>query len=169
MATLTTQEKKQAEEAAEAVIRDTFGSLDAVEFPINLDVVLEKYALQLKEGGFEDSQISGAFNRDEATIYVSEKESPERQLFTVAHELGHFKLHKGRTTDILYRMQVYQFNNGDPKDETQANWFAANLLMPKEAVKKMWKITSDADRMATFFGVSRTAMYFRLKDLGLLQ
>lgn len=169
MATLTIEEKKQAEEAAEAVLRDTFGSLDTIEYPININIILEKYALQLKEGGFTDNKISGAFNREEATIYVSEKESPERQLFTVAHEIGHFKLHKSRTTDILYRTQVYQFNNGDPKDETQANWFAANLLMPKEAVKKMWKITSDANRMATFFGVSRTAMYFRLKDLGLLQ
>ena len=168
MATLTTDEKRQAERAAEDTIQDAFGSLEAVEFPIDLNIILDRYAISLKKGGFTDETISGAFNRSESTIYVSERESSERQLFTVAHELGHFKLHKDRTTDILYRMPLWPFNNGEAKDETQANWFAANLLMPKQAVKQMWSITHDIEQIAGFFGVSKTAMHFRLKDLGLI-
>lgn len=169
MAILTADEKLQAETAAEEVIKDTFGSVDALQFPVNLDEVLEKYALVLKKGAFENANISGAFSRDESTIYVSGSESQERQLFTVAHEIGHFKLHEDRKTDILYRKQVWQFGNGEEKVETQANWFAANLLMPKAAVERMWKLTNDIDRMAKFFGISKTAMRFRLKDLGLLR
>lgn len=168
MATLTAEQKQTAEEAADAIITETFGGLDSVEFPLDLDAILDKCAITLKKGNFEDKNISGAFSRSDSTIFVSGSESPERQLFTVAHELGHYKLHEDRTTDILYRKQVWQFNNGLAEDETQANWFAANLLMPTDAVKKMWKITRDVDQIAKFFGVSRSAMHFRLKDLGLV-
>jgi len=167
MATLTSDEKKQAEDAAREVLNEAFGDIDLMEFPVDLGAVLEKYALTLKKGPFSDPNISGAFSREANTIFVSDNESTERQSFTVAHEIGHYKLHQSRTTDILYRKQIWQFNSTLEKDETQANWFAANLLMPKEAVERMWKITQDITKLSTIFGVSKTAMSFRLKDLGL--
>jgi Zn-dependent peptidase ImmA (M78 family) len=170
MAMLTDEEKRLAEETAKAVLNDTFSDIELVEFPVDLNAILEKYGLILREGNFEDPNISGAFSRADNTIFVSARENPERQMFTVAHEIGHYKLHESRTTDILYRKNVWQFgNNGLEKDETQANWFAANLLMPPEAVKRMWKITPDVTRLSGIFGVSKTAMSFRLKDLGLIK
>lgn len=169
MATLTEDQKKQAEDAAREVLVDTFGDLELVEFPVDLNAVLDKYALNLKKGSFEDLNISGAFNRESNTVYVSDNESPERQAFTVAHEMGHYKLHEAVKTDILYRERIWQFtNSGLSVEETQANWFAANLLMPKEAVERMWKITQDISKLSEFFGVSKTALSFRLKDLGLV-
>lgn len=167
MASLTTEEKNAAEKAAEEVMKDTFGDINAVEFPIDLETILDSYALLLKKGDFKDPNISGAFSRTDSTIYVSGKESPERQQFTVAHELGHYKLHKDRTTEILWREKLWQFGSKD-KDETAANWFVASLLMPKAAVERMWKITKNPSDLAKFFGVSKAAMYFRLKDMGLI-
>lgn len=168
MATLTSEEKRLAEAEAEKVLNETFGNLDAIKFPIDLGTILDRNSLILKKGDFKDPNISGAFNRDESTIYISDQETSERQNFTVAHELGHFKLHKEKTTDIFYRKQMWEFGDGYQNEETQANWFAANLLMPAEAVKRMWKVTKNASELARFFGVSKAAMYFRLKDLGLL-
>jgi Zn-dependent peptidase ImmA (M78 family) len=170
MATLTDDQKRQAEDAARKVLNETFGNIELVEFPIDLNAVLDRFAISLKKGPFADSNISGAFSRNDNTIYISSAESPERQAFTIAHEVGHYRLHEDRTTDILYRKQIWQFTNGGlAPDETQANWFAANLLMPSEAVTRMWKITHDIGKLSAFFGVSRPAMGFRLKDLGLIK
>lgn len=170
MATLTQEEKRQAEDAAKNVLNDTFSDIELVEFPVDLNAVLDKYGLTLRKGAFQDPAIAGAFSRAANTIFVSDNDSPERQSFTVAHEIGHYRLHESRTTDILYRKNVWQFTNpGLERDETQANWFAANLLMPAEAVKRMWKITQDTTKLSAIFGVSKTAMSFRLSDLGLVK
>jgi len=167
--TMTEEQKDQAETAALEVLLDTFGSLELTEFPLDLNAILERYALTLRKGPFDDPDISGAFSRKAHTIYLSDKESPERQAFTVAHEIGHYKLHEDRPIDILYRKQVWQLNSSADTDEAQANWFAANLLMPKEAVERMWNITHDVTRLSQIFGVSVTAMSRRLKDLNLVK
>lgn len=170
MATLTDEQKQQAEDAAKKVLHETFSDIELIEFPVDLNAILEKYGLTLRKGTFEDANISGAFSRADNTIFVSDAEPSERQLFTVAHELGHYKLHKSRTTDILFRKNVWQFTNGDEEsDEIQANWFAANLLMPAEAVRRMWRITQDITKLSAIFGVSKTAMSFRLKELELVR
>jgi Zn-dependent peptidase ImmA (M78 family) len=166
MATLTEQEKRRAKRAARDVLNETFGDIELVEFPLDLNAVLERYALSLKKGPFSDKNISGAFSRADNSIYISDQDGPERQSFTVAHEIGHYKLHEDRGTEILLRTQVWQFL-GQDRIESEANWFAANLLMPEEAVQRMWKVTKDISKLAAIFGVSKTAMSFRLKDLGL--
>jgi hypothetical protein len=56
---------------------------------------------------------------------------------------------------------------GTDPEEIYANEFAACLLMPEEEVKRMNKAGLDAFDMAVAFGVSRDAMQFRLKNLGL--
>jgi IrrE N-terminal-like domain len=56
-------------------------------------------------------------DRDRAIISVSEDSGLQRRRFSIAHELGHWELHRGR-----------QFGPLNP--ERQADNFAADLLMP---------------------------------------
>src|SRR5574341_1209231 len=75
-----------------------------------------------------------------AVIGVNYSHHPNRQRFTIAHELGHFVLHKGDKY-IDKGMTTLQFRNaesstGTQTEEREANQFAAALLMPQEWVRR---------------------------------
>ncbi len=98
-------------------------------------------------------------------------ESPNRQRFTLAHELGHHMLghvtkenHQCRDNVNNFSSEVHNYLEKD------ANNFAAQLLMPEEALRIMIfrKGVTDVNELAMNFHVSGAAMYYRLKNLGLL-
>lgn len=61
-------------------------------------------------------------------ILLNEKDIPRRQRFTIAHELGHFFLHLEKVGS-----QTIICSKGESNPlETEANNFAAELLMPRE-------------------------------------
>ncbi len=110
-------------------------------------------------------KVSGFFDPDSKTIYVNSADTPTRQLFTIAHELGHFELqHNPSQFDVLYRFAT-------PIDkepvEQEANCFAANLLVPEEMLAKIMKkynlTANDFQTLADLFGVSAEVMKYRLR------
>ena len=40
--------------------------------------------------------------------------------------------------------------------------------MPKKLILKYWELTQDIEKLAQIFGVSPSAVYFRLKNLQLI-
>lgn len=119
-----------------------------------------------------DEGISGFFYKDDTTktkrIYINKADSPQRQAYTIAHELGHYFLgHKAGEYSVLLRQAVYTAKKDDT--EKEADKFAAELLMPKEmleAAKKEYRLTSNDELpLAALFGVSTQAMHNRLKNL----
>lgn len=103
-----------------------------------------------------------------ATIYVNKKESAGRQLFTIAHELGHhFLRHKSEECEVLLRRPI----PGDQKSqiEKEADVFAANLLVPEKMllnIMKEYKLSSNhKSLLSRIFGVSQTMMKNRLRFL----
>ncbi len=110
-------------------------------------------------------------------MLINSTHSPVRQRFTIAHELGHFVLHKDK---IIERGRL---NRGPKSDneidfddrlEKEANAFAAGVLMPEAQVTHWYKILKPTDpvrvldRMADLFEVSKDSMYWRLKNLRLV-
>lgn len=115
-------------------------------------------------------------------ILVNQSDSLPRKMFTIAHELGHYFLHKDKHTKfvdsqfspICYnRAEATKYENF----EVEANEFAGVLIMPKSVVDKEIAILKqelktqkiDADFIAILankFGVSPIAMLTRLKNLG---
>ncbi|MBU4017219.1 ImmA/IrrE family metallo-endopeptidase [Patescibacteria group bacterium] len=155
------------EAKASGVLEDVFGNLNDIQLPVSLSNVLDKYNIILKTGKFEDKNVSGVFNRKDQEIYVAEDEAPNRKAFTVAHELGHYFLHENKQTEVFLREQILNLTEESRENEQEANWFAASLLMPEKLIKKYYSISKDVDVLSTLFGVSPTAVYFRLKNLGL--
>lgn len=112
------------------------------------------------------SNVAGFFDVDSKSIYVNDNDPPNRQTFTVAHELGHYILnHEKNKFGVLYRMQ--KFNGENSATEQEANIFAANILVPKgmlfEAMSKYNLNTKDDELLASLFGVSKEMMGYRLK------
>lgn len=122
-----------------------------------------------------DDEVSGALYRDDgngAIIGVNGRHHPNRQRFTVAHEIGHLVLHDEPVfVDHVFRRDQVSSEAVDPL-EIEANGFAAALLMPKEFVmhavqSRKPPLRSDVvERLADDFQVSSQAMTFRLERLG---
>lgn len=112
---------------------------------------------------------SGSLKKDKQTgcwiITVNSLHHPNRQRFTIAHELGHYIQHS-RTID-LFEDKVF-FRNGDMNtQETEANRFAAEILMPEQAFRDFIKnCSTQISDIADKFGVSSMAVRVRAKQLG---
>jgi Zn-dependent peptidase ImmA (M78 family) len=154
--------------------------------PVNVERIARSLGTGLSEVPF-DGEISGMLYRDgrQVIIGVNPSHGPSRKRFSIAHELGHLRLHKGRqiivdrairTSDTV-RVNFRDETSGQASDreEIQANQFAAALLMPEPFVRRaMLRVSKDAFllervliELAREFDVSREAMEFRLINLGL--
>jgi Zn-dependent peptidase ImmA (M78 family) len=140
------------------------------EAPVNLDGIAQDLGLKVyKELLGQD--IAGMIARDLEkggssgfAIYLNSREHSNRQRFTLAHEIAHFVLHfdlieSGITDDRMYRSQLTN------SYETQANRFAASMLMPRTLVKKFVDERLSEEEMAKRFQVSNAAMKIRLEGL----
>lgn len=142
---------------------------------------IQVYTLDLNDVSWDN--ISWAiFKSDDGKykIYINSSDTPNRQRFTLAHELGHYYLHKNTLEELngmIDKQSPYLFRSTDIYDqlttdkrimEEEANLFAAELLMPEEKVRKIWKHNDDVKELAKFFWVSLSAMSFRLENLDLI-
>lgn len=100
-------------------------------------------------------------------VRVNKYEAPERQRFTLAHEIAHFLIHKddiraGVVDSVMYRSALTS------RKEAEANRLAADIIMPVAAIRKeltaQGGIASEevALRLASTFKVSPPAMRVRL-------
>jgi Zn-dependent peptidase ImmA (M78 family) len=70
-------------------------------------------------------------------IFYNGKANPERRRFTIAHELGHFILHRGRQQSFSCdKESVYSGIDTIRAIERDADAFASNLLMPGDLLRE---------------------------------
>jgi len=172
---------QQAWKAAENVLRDH----RVRRTPINVARLASKHATLVRRPLEDD--ISGALiplGENEWAILVNSDHHPNRQRFTIAHELGHLLLHGYRTphADKQFRLRDARSSEGSVLEEIQANQFAAELLMPRTMVMKAMqrygfhhapaneeieqkRFEALVRKLAKDFGVSRQAMTIRLSSL----
>lgn len=131
--------------------------------PVVIDEIARNYGLKIYEIDFEnDSDVAGFIDPKTRTIYVNKDDSDTRKAFTIAHELGHWILHRDKLEQspekyaVLYRKPI-----GGEKDdvEKEANCFAAHLLVPR---KLLDEFRSENDNViASIFGVSPELIGYR--------
>lgn len=125
----------QGENAALALRQRLGLGDDAVDLE---DVAAQRGALVFRHG-FGAAAPDGmyAFDGRGAVIVVNADKRPQRQRFTLAHELGHHELHRVRgpmqVVDVDAASSVGPDGVNDP-DEVAANAFAAHLLLPRTAL-----------------------------------
>ena len=99
-------------------------------------------------------------------VFVNGTDAPEVQMFTLAHELAHVCLGKS----ALSNMEP----NSVPSNAVEAwcNEFAAELLVPVEAIREEWRgqmpSPSELKRLSRTFKVSTLVILSRLCDLGVI-
>lgn len=159
----------KAKQAAQDVLKkfsNDGSSINAFEVAKSEGISIKYF--KPKEGD-RIADASGLLDTASKTIYLNTTESPERQNFTLAHELGHYFLkHDSDDHGIYWRGQQHA---ADLKTdaEKEADCFAAELLMPKSLIeqykKKYYFDDMDYYALADLLGVSNEAMKNRLKDI----
>lgn len=143
---------------------------------VNLAKVAQDLDIEIKYGNLQE-ELSGVLvlKNDKSVIGVNEDQSPKRQRFTIAHEIGHFMLHKGLKTTFIDEQIVFTRGSAKGHQEIEANAFAAALLMPSRLIKKYLKTKnvkfiseSNIEQLSKEFEVSEIAMTYRLKNLNLI-
>lgn len=164
----------------ERITNSILEELGITKLPIPVDEIAKKRGLEIRAYDLGEN-VSGVLVMEsgKGTIGFNPTESKVRQRFTIAHELGHYELHKqdnGFFIDKEFKMLFRDHNSstGEYKKEQEANAFAAALLMPEKFVVKEIKNhnldLSDEDSMkelAKLFNVSVPAMTYRVTNLNL--
>lgn len=125
-----------------------------------------------------DENVSGVLlaEQEPVIIAVNRSHAENRQRFSVAHELGHYFLHRHSSSMFVDALPVFWrdglSSEGVDPQEIEANAFAAALLMPKEAIRaRLLRRSADPlddegiRRLAEEFRVSPQAMAIRLAIL----
>lgn len=135
-------------------------------FPIDVRAIAKQLGLSVRVEPMEE-QKSGYLKRfeDGWVIGVNSLHHPRRQKFTLAHELGHYILHRKTVGEVedttLFRADGY----GEYGIEREANLFAAQLLMPSDEFKKVVDIKErKINDIAEYFGVSALAVKVRAQQ-----
>lgn len=147
-------------------------------YPRNIVEICNEMGITVQETSQLRDDISGIIfkENDKYYILVNKNHSIGRKSFTIAHELGHYVLHK----DLLDKEnELVSFIKSNGKDcptlargleynkrETQANNFAADVLMPQTEFLKICEEATSIEEVANYFGVSVSAASVRADRLG---
>jgi hypothetical protein len=139
--------------------------------PVPLDAMVRSQGLQVQFGRFPESQsdVAGFIRLSECKIYINAADAPRRQTFTIAHELGHWMLHRAL---LDAHPEMYRVLKRDKPVashsplEQEANGFAGRLLVPRPLLDHYWRraaVRPGVSTLARIFSVSEDVIRFRLQ------
>lgn len=153
--------------------------------PVDVDALASRIDLHVNYTNLDDDYSGLLVIRGGAAIaHINKLHHPNRQRFSLAHEIGHFVLHEQQQTSgesayvdkvmRLYHRADREFGQ-DARMEWQANVFASEILMPEQLLRSKildegYDLEDEADvsRLAVVLKVSEQALAIRLtrmKDL----
>lgn len=154
--------KLRSAEAAAACLIDKYG----ISLPdqIRLEDIAYDNKVDIVEGELKGAAASLVVISENATIRVPRDQSIERKRFSIAHEFGHFTLKHVHSLQKICsedNMMTWYLDS----QETQANFFAAELLLPKKMILKRCDVKmvnfQPIQQLAKDFSVSLTATAIR--------
>lgn len=161
---------------AQTLLRDS----DVLAPPVPVERIAKTLGATLRFSPLDD-ELSGMIyvNDGEPIIGVNALHHPNRQRFTIAHECGHLVLHRPQITKEVHIDKAFPMLMRDSVSaagvddmEIEANFFAAELLMPQAMLAEAlanepFDIDDDSavSALAKSFRVSPSAMRFRLGNL----
>lgn len=162
-----------------------------LRLPIDVEGIAGFLGISVKDyADFDNPEIIGKISAIEDVVKIEinslQNSYAPRRRFTIAHELGHYCLHfhNGTQKFVDTKSSMSRSESYWDAHESQANSFAARLLMPSNLVvgaaeqviavyaKQTGAATIPRDefvgRMAEAFNVSNVAMEYRLVGMNIL-
>lgn len=163
-----------------------------VDIPVDVELIAKKLGIGIEYGSDGESQdfiggISFRDNKPIITINPQKNSYTPRKRFTIAHEIGHYCLHSVHSKQAFKDSRKAMSRTESYWDfiESEANSFAAQLLMPGERVIDIGREVIDKYKdkhagskmpiddlireMAARFEVSSKAMEYRLRNAGIFR
>lgn len=163
--------KDPFQEAVRARLETVSSSDGHLTVPVDPEKIAEQLDLEVMLTPLE-SKVGGFIlkkNGKAVRIYVNANDPLERRKFTLAHEIGHYWLHRdddGEFGYVEYRDELS--TRGTDPVERWANSFAAELIMPARYIRMAWARGDSLDSIQKQLGVSDAAFGHRLVNLGLI-
>ena len=137
--------------------------------PVPVLDIARDFGLRVYRAEWENG-ASGCIRKDRKrggksgfAIFTNKAHGRTRRRFTIAHEIGHFVLHRNKIGKQIVDNRLYQ-SRLDGTLEVQAHEFAAFILMPWDLVVQEVKSGADSvEALARRFEVSKSAMSIRLR------
>lgn len=145
--------------------------------PVPIERIAKAMDVAIRYAPLEEELSGMAFIKDGLrVIAVNALHHPNRQRFTIAHELAHHVLHadlltRGVHVDKIILKRGVLAASGTDDIEVQANTFASELLIPEYLITSIVEHSVDLNdetrllALARRFKVSVAALQFRLAAL----
>jgi Zn-dependent peptidase ImmA (M78 family) len=152
------------------------------EIPVLVDRIAKCLGARLRFSPLDEELSGFIFIKNGVPIIgINSLHHPNRQRFSIAHEIGHLQLHPEYITSAVHVDKQFaeavlrrdkSSATGIERLEVEANRFAAALLMPREMLDKLL-ISSPIDveddsrieELAKRFFVSKAALEYRIRNL----
>ena len=173
--------KKRARSISEIrrIAKELIREVGISEPPVPVDLIARNLGATIRYSPFK-GELAGMLIRDEdrgtVTIGVNSLHHLNRQRFTIAHECGHLRLHKGKPAFIDRSFRIDRrdelSSHATDFEEIEANRFAAELLMPYDIIRKdLMAYRPDIEdetelrELADRYSVSFQALMFRIQNV----
>jgi len=171
---MNTKQKIEPEKAA----RELLEAQGIRKAPIPVDKIAKALGVQIRYSPLDEELSGMIYIKDEIPIIgVNALHHPNRQRFTIAHELGHYMLHRSMLSnevhvDKQFKILMRNSKSSTGKDtiEVEANRFAAELLLPEFLIDDVlshsaFDIDDPAplDQLAKKFRVSKQMLEYRIR------
>lgn len=181
---MTSKSPRRAANDISLILNAVLGQDRFDKAPVNVSEVAVEYTRQISPAshiefvvaedlpGCEGALVPGDSQPRRWAIMYDRKQNPGRRAYTIAHEFGHFVLHRQLVDDEPdfnggFRCSKNAVEHGAGSDiEKEANEFAATLLMPLDDYRR--QVPSDQlpslerlGEVASRYGVSLTAACLR--------
>jgi len=131
--------------------------------PAPIIEIANYFGLEVREVDFGNRKtLSGILDIEKKVIYLNKDDHVNHKRFTVAHELGHWILHRldiEKDPSLTFYERNPKGGESDDK-EKEANFFAANLLVPAQHLIALQDKYSDFE-LSRFFAVSQEVILHR--------
>lgn len=155
-------------------IKKILDDFNIKEAPVPVEEVITKLGIKISYAPSND--YSGMIIKKKngnALIGVNSNEPRARVRFTLAHELAHYFF---EDNSVLTDHRDNFTREDKPEKEKKADYFAANLLIPENIIKKDFNriirnkvfLEEHLSYLASLYQVSKEAMNYRLINLGLI-
>lgn len=173
---------KPSRQSVEARASKLLSSLSVHEIPVPVEKIAKSLGARVRFAPFDEELSGFVFIKDGTPIIgVNSLHHPNRQRFTIAHEIAHLQLHPEHITtevhvDKRFAEPVLKRDSssatGEARIEVEANQFAAALLMPADLLNEILQESpidiedeTSIEEWAKKFVVSKAALQYRIRNL----
>lgn len=173
--------RRQRTEDRAARLLERFDISSIEDLPVPIEKIAKSLGAKLRFSPMDDELSGFVYIKDGVPIIgVNSLHHPNRQRFTLAHEVAHLQLHRDYITsevhvDKAFSETILKRNgasaSGTERLEIEANQFAAALLMPSFILEELLDDSpidiEDEDSLGDWahqFSVSKAALQYRIRN-----